>query len=229
MAPRDSPTRPLAILLLAVTFATGLIDAISYLGLDRVFVANMTGNVVLLGFGLAGAEDLSVVGPFVALVAFVVGAFIGGRVAHRLPEPRWRWLAIAFGAQTVCLAGATIAAAVAGPIEEGPLQLGLIAVLGVGMGIQTATARALAVPDLNTAVITITLTGLAADWHLGGRSDPAPVRRVLAVLALVLGAVVGAVIITTLGLAFALAATTGVLLVASVGLALVARQERRPG
>jgi Protein of unknown function (DUF1275) len=53
-----SLSHPLTLSLLALTFSTGLIDAASYLGLGRVFTANMTGNVVLLGFGIAGAAGL---------------------------------------------------------------------------------------------------------------------------------------------------------------------------
>jgi Protein of unknown function (DUF1275) len=75
---------PLTLSLLALTFSTGLIDAASYLGLGRVFTANMTGNVVLLGFGIAGAAGLPVVSPFVSLAAFLLGAVTGGRLAARV-------------------------------------------------------------------------------------------------------------------------------------------------
>ena len=60
--------------MLALTFATGIIDAVGYLGLDRVFTGNMTGNVVVLGMALAGGNGLPVVGPLVALAGFVAGA-----------------------------------------------------------------------------------------------------------------------------------------------------------
>src|SRR6476646_5578851 len=76
---RDGERLHLA-LMLALTFSTGIIDAVGYLGLDRVFTGNMTGNVVILGMGLAGADDLPVVGPAVALASFMAGAVIGGRV-----------------------------------------------------------------------------------------------------------------------------------------------------
>jgi uncharacterized membrane protein YoaK (UPF0700 family) len=66
-------------LMLALTFSTGVIDAVGYLGLDRVFTGNMTGNVVILGMALAGADDLPIVGPVVALVLFMLGALIAGR------------------------------------------------------------------------------------------------------------------------------------------------------
>jgi Protein of unknown function (DUF1275) len=45
---------PLLLALSLLTVVTGLVDAACYLGLGRVFTANMTGNVVLLAFGAAG-------------------------------------------------------------------------------------------------------------------------------------------------------------------------------
>ena len=83
-APPAPGDRLLPPALLALTFVTGLIDAASNLGLGRVFAANMTGNVVLLGFGLTDAAGLPVVAPIVALVAFLAGAAVGGRLALRL-------------------------------------------------------------------------------------------------------------------------------------------------
>lgn len=50
---------PLPRSLVALTLATGLVDAVSFLGLGQVFVANQTGNVVFLAFALAGASGLS--------------------------------------------------------------------------------------------------------------------------------------------------------------------------
>ena len=73
-----SVRHPLTRALLVLTFTTGLIDAVSYLALGRVFTANMTGNVVLLGFGIAGSDGLPVVAPIVSLAAFLIGARWGG-------------------------------------------------------------------------------------------------------------------------------------------------------
>jgi uncharacterized membrane protein YoaK (UPF0700 family) len=76
--------QPLTRSLLALTFATGMIDAVSYLGLGRVFAANTTGNIVLLAFGIARAGGLPVLAPAVSLIAFLVGAAAGGRLARRV-------------------------------------------------------------------------------------------------------------------------------------------------
>src|SRR5580700_11712794 len=76
----DARHGPLPALLMVLTMVTGLVDAVSYLNLGHVFVANMTGNVVFLGFAIAGATDFSIPASVVAVGAFLVGALIGGRL-----------------------------------------------------------------------------------------------------------------------------------------------------
>ena len=78
------------------------------------------------------------------------------------------------------------------------------------MGVQNATVRHLKVFDLTTTVLTMTLTGIAAD--LRQRDRFAIVRRLLAVLAMLAGAIAGALLVlrvsdaAALGLAAALLA-----------------------
>src|ERR1017187_4779071 len=85
---RDSPHGSLAPLLVAMTFVTGLVDAFSYLVLGHVFVANMTGDILFLGFALAGEHGLSLVA---SVVAFLFGAAMGK--AHRRNERSSRSMA----------------------------------------------------------------------------------------------------------------------------------------
>jgi len=66
-------------LMLDLTLATGISDTVATSGLDRVFTGNTTGNVVILGMALLGANELPVVGSLVALAAFLAGAAAGGR------------------------------------------------------------------------------------------------------------------------------------------------------
>src|SRR3989442_5212089 len=79
-------------LLVVLTITTGLIDAVSVLGLGRVFTANMTGNIVFLGFALARVPEFSARRSLAALAAFLIGAVIGGRLGMPLPgsPPRLR-------------------------------------------------------------------------------------------------------------------------------------------
>ena len=80
--------------LLLLTFATGMIDAVSVLVLGHVFVANMTGNVVFLGFWFAQQNVVDMTAAVVAFVSFVSGAVIGGRFARHLEHDIRRWLTV---------------------------------------------------------------------------------------------------------------------------------------
>jgi uncharacterized membrane protein YoaK (UPF0700 family) len=206
---------PLARALLVLTFTTGLVDAVSYLGLGRVFTANMTGNIVLLGFGLAGGTGLPVVAPLVSLAAFLLGALAGGRLTTRVTGRRPAHLVVPLIAEAALVLGALILAALL-DVRAGAVSAGvLIALLAFGMGIRNAAARKLAVPDLTTTVLTLTLTGLAADSPLAGGTGKGSARRVAAAAAMLLGALAGALLLKT-GLWLALAATL-VLVLATCG------------
>src|SRR3954451_385315 len=102
--------RPLTRALLVLTFTTGLVDAVSYLGLGRVFAANMTGNVVLLGFGIAGSGGLPVVAPLVSLTAFLAGSAAGGVQGARLADRHVQHVARALWIETGRILAAVIVA-----------------------------------------------------------------------------------------------------------------------
>ncbi|RNF77867.1 YoaK family protein [Streptomyces botrytidirepellens] len=207
---------PLPPLLLTLTVVTGLVDAVSYLGLGHVFVANMTGNVVFLGFALAGAPGLSAPAALVSLGSFLTGALAGGRVGARLPAHRGRLLAVTTGTQTALVAAATAVSALipGGEVATG-VRYALIVLLGLGMGLQNAVVRHLGVPDLTTTVLTLTLTGLAADSTTAGGTG-GTARRMLSVLAMFLGALTGAWLFLRWGLAATLGPAVTLLAVTAV-------------
>src|SRR3954465_8321942 len=68
------------LLLVALTFSSGAIDAISFLALGKVFTAFMTGNVVFLGLRVAGAGGPDVVRVLIAVGAFAAGVFVATRI-----------------------------------------------------------------------------------------------------------------------------------------------------
>ena len=186
---------PLPPLLLGLTLVTGLVDAFSYLLLGHVFVANMTGNVVFLGFAIAGASGFSIPASLVALGSFVLGALTGGKAVSTLGHHRGHLLAAATSFQALLLGMSVAAAAASGDPVAGAYRYALILLLGISMGIQNATVRKLAVPDLTTTVLTMTITGVAADSALAGGAGSAAGRRLLAVTAMFVGALVGAVLV----------------------------------
>src|SRR5579862_8617067 len=193
----SSLRHPLPRALLVLTFTTGIVDAVSYLGLGRVFTANMTGNVVLLGFGLAGGFGLPVLAPLVSLAAFLAGSAVGGALAARLGDRHRVHISTALVIEASLIAVAAVIAAVA-DVDPGTVLAGaVIAVLAFAMGVRNATVRKIGVPDLTTTVLTMTLTGLAADSPLTGGSGAGTRRRVAAVVAMLVGAVAGALLLKT--------------------------------
>jgi len=195
--------------LLALTWAAGSMDAISYLGLGHVFTAMMTGNTVLLGLALAQGEVSAVLRSVLALVAFAAGAVVGALIVER-DGAREEWPPAVTGA--LALEGAalllfSVVWALTGPARgEGGVHV-LIALSGFAMGIQAAAVRRLGVPGIATTYITGTLTSLMGDlvgWLRtgAGTTDTAPAvnwERRVGLLAAVffvygLGALVGAVL-----------------------------------
>jgi uncharacterized membrane protein YoaK (UPF0700 family) len=208
-----SVRHPLTRALLALTFTTGLVDAVSYLALGRVFTANMTGNVVLLGFGIAGSGGLPVVAPIVSLAAFLIGAGAGGILVRRTAERHPVLVARALAIETCLLVIAAVVAATTTVHPGNASAYALIVLMASAMGVRNATVRHIAVPDLTTTVLTMTLTGFAAESRLAGGSGTGSVRRLSAVLAMLAGAIAGALLLKAsvfapLGLAAVLATAT---------------------
>jgi uncharacterized membrane protein YoaK (UPF0700 family) len=215
---RDPSHGPLPTLLLVLTAATGIVDAVSILGLGRVFVANMTGNVVFLGFALAGAPGFSLAPSLAGLGGFLSGALVGGRLVRRWADHRGLLLRNIAAIELVLVALAIVIIAVFPTDRVAAAAVAVAALLAVAMGLQNTMARRLAVPDLTTTVLTMTLTGIAADV----RSSPAGAtgRRVLAVLTMFAGALAGALLALHTTFAWALApaalALVAVVIVAAV-------------
>jgi uncharacterized membrane protein YoaK (UPF0700 family) len=183
--------RPLLRTLVALTLISGLVDAVSYLGLGHVFTANMTGNVVVLGFAAAGAAGFSVLASLTSLGAFLLGALCAGRVAT-VVHGRGRLLLLAMSVEVIFVAGATAVALGTATVSSGWSRYTVIGILAFAMGVRNATVRRLAVPDMTTTVLTMTLTGLAADSRLAGGDNKGTARRTASVAAMLAGAVAGA-------------------------------------
>ncbi|MEU6016455.1 YoaK family protein [Streptomyces sp. NPDC047515] len=216
---------PLPPLMLALTVVTGLVDAVSYLELGRVFVANMTGNVVFSGFAIAGAPGFSFAASLVALAAFVVGALLGGLIVHRALSHRGRMLLYALLVETVCVLAALIVTVVSGHPFTGGVRFALIALLGLGLGAQNAVSRALAVPDLTTTVLTLTITGIISDSRFVGGGGSKAGRRALSAAAMMTGALVGAAAVLHGHPSLPLLLAVAVLAVASTVAAVLARSD----
>ena len=208
-------------MLVGLTVVTGLVDSFSYLVLGHVFVANMTGNVVFFAFALAGVSGFSVTASVVAVGCFALGALAAGRLGRSLAGRRELLLGVTAGIEAVILAEAVTMAALAGrPLPAG-LRYALIVALSLAMGVQNATARKLAVPDLTTTVLTLTITGIAADSPIAGATGAHAARRLISVAAMLAGALAGAVLVLRVHIVYPL--VIALVILAAVALAAVAR------
>ena len=178
--------------LLLLTFATGLIDAVSVLVLGHVFVANMTGNVIFLGFWFVPHSGVDLTAAVVAFISFVLGAVIGGRFARHLDREVRVWITAALGTEVLALMILAVLAGSGVLSYQGTGRLILIAGLAAVFAAQNVAARRFGVQELSTTVLTATIVGIGSDSRLaGGRGDRAKLRFSV-VLTMCGGAVVGA-------------------------------------
>lgn len=207
---------PLVRLLLLLSATTGMVDAASILGMDKVFTANMTGNVVFAAFAAVGAEGFHLAYYVTALLAFMAGAVLAGRIS-RLERPARlsHWLVVAATVE----GGMLIIAGLFSLFLESrtaPLVGGLYAVIALtagAMGFRNTVVRQLKVPDLSTTVLTLTITGIASDSRLAAGDGANQSTRLAAVAMIFAGAAAGAVLLISCGLAATLL-TSGALVMA---------------
>src|SRR5260370_23846840 len=195
-SPTNEKTIPHA--LLGMTAVAGLVNAVSFLSVGRVFTANMSGNVVILGFATARVPGLSIAHSVTALLSFLVGAIFGGRIMARAgPDSQIRFAAQAFVLEVVFPSVASFCSIGyrSDLLKHSFQPFALIALTALAMGTRNAAVRKLAIPDLTTTVLTLTITGIGADSSIANGNNPRLARRVESVVAMFLGAALGAVII----------------------------------
>ncbi len=178
--------------LLLLTFATGLIDAVSVLVLGHVFVANMTGNVIFLGFWFVPHSGVDLTAAIIAFAGFLVGTVAGGRFARHLDRHTRQWITVSLGAEALLLVILAVLGG-AGVLDyRDDTKLILIAGLAVAFGSQNAAARQFGVQELSTTVLTSTIVGIGVDSRLAGGTGAREKLRYTVVLTMLGGAVVGA-------------------------------------
>lgn len=210
---------PLPFILGLLTAVTGFVDAVTYLKFGHVFVANMTGNLVFMGFGLAGAHETNVVTCVHALLAFLAGTLIGGFIIRGIGQHRGRLVI----STTLLKVGLLLLAT--GLAFFGAFEIAIVPALAIVMGLQNSLARSLAIPDITTTVITLTLTGLVIDSKLLGGSGVRRWRRLSAILTMFAGGFGGGFLVVHAGVGPALAVATLLTATASVTAYVSSRNE----
>ena len=178
--------------LLLLTFATGLADSISFLVLGHVFVANMTGNVIFLGFWLAPKSSIDLTAVVVVMPAFVSATILGGRLMRHFGEQTRRWITTVLGTEIVLLVAMSLLAGTGVLHYHDNTKLILIGMLTMTFGLQHSTARQFGIRELTTTVLTSTIVGLGVDSRLAGGTGAREKLRFSVVLTMCAGALVGA-------------------------------------
>lgn len=178
--------------MLLLTFATGLADSISILALGHVFVANMTGNVVFLGFWLAPSTTIDLTAVAVALPTFICTTIVSGRVSRHFGMRTRPWITTVLATEIVLLVALAILAGSGVLRYQGNTKLVMIGILAVTFGLQHSSARQFGIQELSTTVLTSTIVSLGLDSRPAGGTGERQRLRVGVVATMCAGAFLGA-------------------------------------
>ncbi|MBW0013854.1 YoaK family protein [Mycobacterium sp.] len=178
--------------LLLLTFATGLADSISILILGHVFVANMTGNVIFLGFWLAPRTSIDLTAVVVALPTFICTTIVSGRLSRHFGERTRPWITTVLATEIALLAVLSILCGTGVLHYHDNSKLIAIGVLSVTFGLQHSSARQFGIQELSTTVLTSTIVSLGLDSHLAGGTGAREKLRFSVVFTMCAGALAGA-------------------------------------
>lgn len=178
--------------LLLLTFATGLADSISILVLGHVFVANMTGNVIFLGFWLAPRTSIDLTAVAVALPTFVCTTVLSGRLSRHFGQRTRTWITTVLGIEITLLVTLSILAGTGVLRYQENSKLIMIGILAVTFGLQHSSARQFGIQELSTTVLTSTIVSLGLDSHLAGGTGERQNLRIGVVVTMCAGAFFGA-------------------------------------
>ncbi|MEB3980572.1 YoaK family protein [Mycobacterium sp. 663a-19] len=178
--------------LLLLTFATGLADSISILVLGHVFVANMTGNVIFLGFWLVPKTSIDLTAVVVALPTFVCTTILSGRLLRHFGERTRSWITTVLATEITLLTALSILGGTGALRYHDNTKLILIGVLAVTFGLQHSSARQFGIQELSTTVLTSTIVSLGLDSRLAGGTGARERLRFSVVSTMCAGAFAGA-------------------------------------
>lgn len=178
--------------LLLLTFATGLADSISILVLGHVFVANMTGNVIFLGFWMAPRTSIDLTAVSVALPTFISTTILSGRLSRHFGDRARTWITTVLTAEIVLLVTLSILAGTGVLHYHDNTKLIMIGFLTVTFGLQHSSARQFGIQELSTTVLTSTIVSLGLDSRLAGGTGERQKLRFSVVFTMCAGAFLGA-------------------------------------
>lgn len=185
------------LLLVCLTFASGAVDVISFLGLGRVFTALMSGNLILLGLAAGSGAGPEALRSAVSLVVYASGVFMASKLVRDSTTPRvWPAnLTVALIWEAIAQAGLLAGWLGASGHPNQAFEVMLVGVSALAMGLQAGAVARLAVAGVTTTYVTGTLTGLIGGLALRSGTRRELVRRAVVLIALLAGAGCGALLL----------------------------------
>ncbi|WP_354644034.1 YoaK family protein [Kitasatospora camelliae] len=198
-----------------LTVTAGAVDATAFLGLGHAFAALATGNLLLLGFAAAGAQDISLVRPLLALAGFTVGAAVGDAAVDWLRDRGRRWFVLALLLEAAFLwtaAGYALSEDAAGRPDSRQSAV-VFLLVAFAMGWRNRVTWEARIPDMPTTLVQMSLVKMVVDAMSLGRGGGGPampkVRRLATVVGMFAGGVCGAALVLNLGVGPALGVIAG--------------------
>ncbi|MCV7227900.1 YoaK family protein [Mycolicibacterium komossense] len=197
----SGPRWPVAVAA-ALTFGTGALDVLTLTHLGGVFASVMTGNLALMGLGVARLDTGILIHTAIAVASYIVGVALGTRIVGVDREVGALWprrVTVTLAVQLAVLVGLAIGWVLTRAAPAGNTQLALLAAAAGSMGMQSAAMRGLGAA-VATTYLTGTLTSLIAGWlgRPGPHSDTAGVASLVAAVA---GAAGGGLLLLTVPIA----------------------------
>ena len=204
--------------------AAGAVDVLAFTRMGQAFASIVTGNLVVAGTAIGQGDPRMLANVALAVAAFAVGVVLGGLGVRRAGLTSARWpvqvtvLCLVELVELVVLLVLTGVWLATGGAPLGAAQYVALVAAALAMGLQSAAFRLVPVPGVTTTYFTGTLTSLLVGLVTSGRNN---VAALIALLALLAGAVLA-------GLLVAHAAVAAVLLpVALLAVVVVVSTARR--
>ena len=190
-------------LLVLLALNSGATDAIGFISLGGAFTSVMTGNMILLGVAVPNGDGALALRSGLAIVLFMVGAFLGARIA-RTPQPEdgvWPVrVTVALAVELAIFLGVAVGWWLTGGHPIGGVQPVLLGASSVALGVQSSAILRFGVSGLSTTYMTGTLTTVVSALAYGRHPrNIVPSAQILA--GLVGGALLAALLIRVAPLA----------------------------
>ncbi len=208
-----------------LALAAGVADAVSFLILGRTFVANMTGNFVVLGLGLGGVQGISLINTVAATLSFLGVAGVVGFISKTPRRSRSRYLLKMTIAELVLALAALAVTFVDSGLPSRFPSMVITIFLGSAMGLQSASQQRMKVANISTTYITAVATQLAAEITTAPLNTT--LRRVLSIVTRIVGALIAALLIVHTSYRWSLVLFAGLVALVLFGsLAILRRDEK---